>query len=564
VPPGEAQAREAEAVARALADPATYGDAPQRVEHVQTHISHVFLVGPWVYKLKKPVTFPFLDFGTVEKRRHFCEEEVRLNRRLAAGVYLGVVPVTRAHDGRLRLDGEGRVVDHVVWMRRLPRERLLPALLDAGAVGGEAMDALAARLAAFHAAATADAEVAAHGAPERLAAAWAENLADAAPFAGDLLAAEDLEILADFGPRFVRTHDTLLRARQQRGRIREGHGDLHAEHVCLLAEPAAEPGLAPLPAGIYVFDCIEFSRALRCTDVAAEIAFLAMDLERRGRPDLADRFAAAYAAAADDPDVASLLPFYVCARACVRGKVEGLKAAEPEVEPAERDAARGRARRFFALAQRHAWRAAGPLVVAVAGPSGCGKSTLAALLAEATGFAHVSTDVLRRRRAGLGPTQTAAAPWGAGLYTPQARSATYAALSAEADGTLAAGRGVVVDATWMRRADRDRLAGVARARRRPLVFLDCRADEATIRARLEAREREPSVSDARWDTYVAQRRAWEPFAADEPCLAVDTGGSAAAARAAALRLLWPWAHGRAPAAAHRPSDGSGRTCSDTT
>lgn len=552
-------------VVRALADPATYGDCPASVEHIQTHISHVFLAGPWVYKLKKQVTFPFLDFGSVERRRHFCEEEVRLNRRLAPGMYLGVLPVTVEHDGRIRLDGEGRVVDHVVWMRRLPAARLLPALLRAGAVGDELMDALAARLVAFHAAAPSGPDVAAHAAPDRVAGAWEDVLADTSAFVGRLLAAEDLEVLADFGPRFVRTHETLLRARQQSGRIREGHGDLHAEHVCFLAEPATDDDRPPLAAGIYVFDCIEFSRALRCTDVAAEVAFLSMDLERLGHPDLAHRFAAAYAAGAGDHDLLRLLPFYTCARACVRGKVEGLKAGEGDVEPSEREAARGRARTFFALALRHAWQAAGPAVIACAGLSGSGKSTLAGLLAEATGFALLSSDVIRKRRAG--PTAAGVTSYGADLYTPESRSATYAALSAEAGALVSAGRGVIVDATWMRAADRDRLALEARARHRPLVYVECRADEAVIRTRLEARAQAPSVSDARWDTYLTQRREWEPFADDDARVCVDTGGGAAAARAAALRALWPQIHRHAYPRAERDqrsTGGAGLAWSDST
>jgi predicted kinase len=402
------------------------------------------------------------------------------------------------------------------------------------------MDRLAHRLVAFHAAAPSGPDVATHAAPERLVAGWHDVLDGVSGFVPRLLAAEDLEILSDFGPRFVHTHETLLRARQAGGRVREGHGDLHAEHVCVLERPGDDPAGALTP-GIYVFDCIEFSRPLRCTDVAAEIAFLSMDLERRSHRALGDRFARAYAAAANDPDVLLLLPFYVCVRACIRGKVEGLKAGEAEVDPAEREEARAHARAFFALALRYAWRAAGPAVVACAGLSGSGKSTLAQALAEATGLTVVSSDVLRK--GGRGGTAGAVAPYGAGRYTPEARGATYAALCAEADAELTAGRGVIADATWMRRADRDRLAAVARAHRRPLLFVECVAGESTIRSRLETRAQGPSLSDARWDTYVAQRREWEPLGDDEPRVIVDTGGGTSAARAAALRALWRWIHG---------------------
>jgi aminoglycoside phosphotransferase family enzyme/predicted kinase len=535
-----------EEVVRALRDPSFYPHRPARVQHVQTHISHVFLAGPHVYKLKKAVRFPFLDFSTRELRRHFCEEEVRLNRRLAAPVYLGVVRITREPGGELCLDGRGETVEHVVWMRRLPADRMLVNLLARGAASADMMEKLARRLAAFHHAAPDGPEVAAHAAPERVLSRWKDVLASAAPFAGTLLAGEDLDVLTDFGPAFLLTHQTLLAARRAAGRIREGHGDLHAEHVCFVDAPvAAGGGLAPMEPGIYVFDCIEFSQPLRCNDVAYEVAFLAMDLESLERPDLARRLVSAYAGVADDPDVSLLLPFYACHLASVRGMVEGLKAAGAGVEPADRDAAAARARRHFALALRYAWAAGGPAVIACTGLSGTGKTTLAVELAATTGFALVSTDMLRKQRAGLAPETPARATYDAGLYTEEARATTYAALVAEVESALASGRGVIADATFIRRAHRDRLAVAARRERRPCLFIECRADEQTVRARLAAREEGRSVSDARWDTYLAQRGRYEPLGHDEPHLVVDTGAAPAAMRAAAVHGLWQWRRGHA-------------------
>jgi aminoglycoside phosphotransferase family enzyme/predicted kinase len=514
------------AVVRALGDPRFYPHRPDAVEHVQTHISHVFLAGPYVYKLKKAVRFPFLDFGTAERRFHFCTEEVRLNRRLAAGVYLDVIPITRDADGALRLGGAGKAVEHVVWMRRLPADRLLVNLLATAAATDEMMDLLARTLATFHASAPSGDDVAAHAAPDSLRARWTEEAEGTAPFVGDLLAVEDHEVLADFGRTFIETHETLLRARQHGDRIREGHGDLHAEHVCFL----------PPPDGVVVFDCIEFSRAFRCNDVASEIAFLAMDLESRDRPDLARRFVAAYAEAAVDPLVSVLLPFYGCYRAGVRGKVEGLASRAADVEPASRDAAAERARGHFALAVRYAWSVGGPAVVACCGLAGTGKTTLARELARTTGFVWTGSDAIRKQQG----DRPAVSPYGVGPYDAAAREAVYEALSAEADAALAAGRGIVADATFIRAKDRDRLAAVAAARRCPFVFVECRADERIVRERLEARQSTASLSDARWDTYVAQRTEWEPFGPDEPHFAVDTGGPLVPARTAAIRRLWPW------------------------
>ena len=537
-------------VVHALEHADFYPHRPAAVEHVQTHISHVFLAGPYVYKLKKAVRFSFLDFSTAAQREHFCREELRLNARLCPSVYLDVVPITRDAEGRLALGGAGEVVEHVVWMRRLPAGRMLTTLVAHDAVTPGMIEALATTLATFHAAAPTGPEIAKHAEPERLEARWTENIRGAEAFAGGLLAAEDHAVLADFGPTFVRTHETLLRARQQAGRIREGHGDLHAEHVCFVDAPAAGAGdREPLAAGIYIFDCIEFSRPFRCNDVACEIAFLAMDLERLERPDLARHLVAAYATAADDPLVDTLFPFYGSYLASVRGKVEALESIAADVEPSDRVAAEAVARRHFALAVRYAWQAAGPAVIACCGLSGSGKTTLAVELAARTGFALLGTDTIRRRLAGVASgsaTAGGAAAYGAGRYTATAREAVYQTLCAEADAALAAGRGVIADATFIRAADRERLALIARRHRLPCIFVECQARAEAVRSRLEARDRTPSISDARWDTYVAQRAQFEPFAATEPHMVVETSGSPDAVRADALRRLWEWRHGRLP------------------
>ena len=524
------------ALVRALADPAFYPHRPPRVEHVQTHISHVFLAGPYVYKLKKAVRFPFVDASTAARRGSLCEEELRLNWRLAVPIYLGVLPVTRERDGRLALGGNGAVVDRVVWMRRLPAERMLDRLVEDGAADAGMLGRLARLLADFHARAPDGPAVAAHATPEAVLGAWRQVLALAAPLVGGALPVATHSILASFGPAFLAQHDPLLRRRHAAGhRIREGHGDLRAEHVCIIDTPVpAAPPHAPIAPGIYVVDCVEFSHALRCNDVASEVAFLTMDLERLGRPDLAGAFVDAYVAASGDRELRTLLPFYCVYRACVRGAVEGLKAAEPEVKSGDRLAAVARARQYFALALRYAWRAQGPAVIACCGLSGSGKSALAAALAEATGFVHLSSDLIRRQGAPCGSP----APYGTGLYAPAARAAVYARLCDEAEEALAAGRGVVADASFIRSGDRHAIAAAAARRGRPALFLDCQADPETIRRRLDARSGGPS--DARWTTYLEQCAEREAFGPAESHRGVDTGGDLDAALEDTLPVLWRW------------------------
>jgi aminoglycoside phosphotransferase family enzyme/predicted kinase len=495
-------------VIEAMRAPGFYPTRPTAVELVQTHISYVFLLGSRVYKVKKPVRFAFLDFSTLERRRHFCHEEVRLNRRLARGVYLGVRAIV-ARDGGFALDADDApdAVEYAVEMCRLPANRVLAHLVDSGAATPALIDQIAERLVAFHAEADAGPAIAAAGDPATVARLMDEDFAEVAALHGDTIAAADDRAIQEWCHAGLRRHDALLRRRQAEGRVRDGHGDLHAEHVYCRSEQILQ-----------IVDCIEFNPAFRHRDVAADLAFLAMDLEYRGHPELAARLVATYAARSGDAELPALVPLFACHRAYIRGKVDSLKSREAEVDPADRAAARDSAVRHFALARRYTWSDVRALVV-VTGLSGSGKSTIAAALAERTGFLHVNSDRTRKRLAGLAPT----ARGGAELYTPQRNAATHAAMYTAVGEALAAGHGVVLDATFQRRAHRDQAAAVAAAAGVPLLFVECRADDAVIRQRLAERAaRDDDPSDADWEVYRRQRRFYEPLAADEPHLTIDT------------------------------------------
>lgn len=503
-------------VVAAMLAPGFYPAPPDRVTLLQTHISYVLLAGADVYKLKKPVRFAFLDFSTLERRRHFCHEEVRLNRRLAGDVYRGVLAIVpRAGGFALAPADAAGAVEYAVHMRRLPAERALARMLDAGTVTPALIDHIAARLAAFHADADAGPDIARGGDPAEIGRLMDEDFTEVVALHGDTISAADDAAIQQWCHARLRALDALLRRRQATGRIRDGHGDLHAEHIYCLDE------------GLVIVDCIEFNPGFRHRDVAADVAFLAMDLDYHGHPELAARLVAAYAARAGDPDLLALVPFYACQRAYIRGKVDSLKSREPEVDAADAAAARASAARHFALAGRYTWSNARALVV-VCGLSGSGKSTVAAALAARTGFAHVNSDRTRKQLAGLAPTDRG----GPELYTPERSAATYAALYAAAEGYLAAGHGVILDGTFQRRIDRDRAGAVADAAGAPVVFVECRADDAEIRRRLAARAaRADDPSDADWTIYCQQRDRYEPLAADEPHLTVDTARSAQEVRA---------------------------------
>jgi hypothetical protein len=497
----------------AMLRPEFYPHRPAAVELVQTHISYVLLAGDQVYKVKKPVRFSFLDFSTLERRRHFCHEEVRLNRRLAPGVYRGVVAIVR--DGetfRLAPDAAAAAVEYAVHMRRLPAGRTLDQLLEHDQVIPEMMDALAIRLADFHRAADASPAVTANGDPAAITRILEDNFANARRFRDVTIPAADDDAIQAFTRAFLRNHDALFRRRQVEQRIRDGHGDLHSEHICF-------------DDGVVIYDCIEFNPAFRYCDVASDVAFLAMDLAYHDRPDLAERLVMRYAAHAGDGDLRRLVPFYACYRAYVRGKVDSLKSVEEEVVLPERAAASSSARRHFALAYRFTW-AYRPCLVVLMGLSGTGKSAIAEALRVRTGLVHLNSDVIRKQLAGLAPTARApSAGYEAGLYSPDMSARTYQTMFAAAAARLAEGHGVILDATFQLRQGRDTARGLAQQHRVPFLLIECRCSDDEVRRRLHQRaQRGTSESDADWNVFLEQRRRFEAFDSGEDAdhLVVDT------------------------------------------
>jgi hypothetical protein len=336
--------------------------------------------------------------------------------------------------------------------------------------------------------------------PEFVKKLWTENLTDVEPFLDGLMSADAFHAIEEFGIEFVESRKELFARRAAEGWIRDVHGDLHCEHVCFA------------PEGIQIFDCIEFSAKFRCCDIAAEIAFLLMDLEARGAAALAGDFLGRYLELMDDEDLTRLLPFYKCYRALVRGKVEALRSRSAE------------ASRYFQSAARATWDAVKPFLLVVGGLTGSGKSTLARDLGARLGMPVISSDAVRKTLAGAVGKQAAA--FGAGIYTPAMTERTYGEMALEAEKEVAAGKGAILDATFIRRAERERIARLAEKHRVPLAVVLCRASEETVRTRLARRAAEGrDLSDGRWEIYVEQKEKFEPFEEIPATLELDTEGS---------------------------------------
>ena len=480
----------------ALMDLAAFPYRPSAVELRETHISWVFLAGEHVYKVKKPVRFPFLDYGSVARRRACCAEELRLGRRFAPSVYCGVVAlVPHGPDGlRVAPECDPRAVEYAVEMRRYAEADTLRARLDVGAAAPQDLVAIGRAIAGLHAAAPADGGAPLADVVEETLASLAAAGASAARLDG--LARFCRAALAGFAPE--------LASRTARGLVRDGHGDLRAEHVLLGAR-------------IEAVDALEFDRALRVADVAYDLAFLAMDVARSD-DELAAALVRGYRAAGGDPGSDGLVAFLCALRALVRAKVDLLRAGQLSGAAADERRARGLA--LMTVAERFAWRVRLPAVVCVSGLAASGKSTVAEALAAAAGRPVLSSDRIRKLRAGIDPL-THAAPE---AYGDSQSRAVYGELAQRAAEGVRRDGGAIVDATFRRPADAAAFAGGSRAAGRA-AWVVCEAPPAVLleRARLRASWRD-SVSDAGPEIVAAElaRHPGRFQAPAEPLVRLDT------------------------------------------
>lgn len=489
-----------------LGAPASHAGADQ-VEIITTHASMIFLAGDRAYKLKRAVTYSFLDYATLDQREAACRAELALNRRTAPSLYLDVRAIRRRADGRLGWDGEGGAVDWVVEMVRFPQQALFSHLVETGDLTLPLMRATADAIAAFHQSAEA---TSAFGGAEGIAAVirindenMREVLPPSVPLAG-------IDRLAGAVAVAFERHRSLLEARRIAGKVRHCHGDLHLGNIALIDN---RPTL---------FDGIEFSDIIACTDVLYDLAFLLMDLVHRGQVDLANIVFNRYLDRADEADGLALLPLFLSLRAGVRAHVTA-RAALPKPSP---DAVA-----YFARAEA-LLRSVPPRLIAIGGLSGTGKSTLAAALAagvgQAPGARLLRSDVLRKRHFGLAPEQKLPAA----AYQPEINDVIYRALMDATRRALVAGYSVILDAVAAQPGEREAFAALAAAAGVPFTGLWLEADPAVLQARLEQRRNDASDADVavlrRQLDYDLGPLAWHRL---------DAGGDPAEVAAAARQVL---------------------------
>ncbi len=479
-----------------LRDRASYPHGPDEIREVHTHASLVFIVPPFVYKIKKPVNFGFLDFSTLEKRRHFCEREVALNSRLAPGIYLGVEAITRQGDG-FAFGGEGPAIEYAIRMIRMDPEGFLDVRLENGTAGEAEMERVAGTLAEFYQSQKPDPEIAEWGTIEKLRISTDENFSQTGSFIGTTLSQAAFDAIRAFTNGCYEGRRELFRQRVEQGWIRDCHGDLHLDHI------------HPTDDALHIYDCIEFNDRFRHLDVASDVAFLAMDLDYHGRPDLGSFVVRRVAGLLGNPEMAALMDFYQCYRAYVRGKVESLHSVVELADDGERAAAAANARRYFQLALQYAVCGSRPLALVFMGRVASGKSALAGRMARELGWRLLSSDERRKTLAGVPPHQRGDAASRAFLYSSIMTGRTYDSIIRDALESLRGGHGVILDATFSNRALRKTLQDTLADYQ--VHWIVTQVDDATARERLRLREQQSDVvSDARREDQEFLDSAFDP------------------------------------------------------
>jgi aminoglycoside phosphotransferase family enzyme/predicted kinase len=496
---------------RALSSLKAYPHAPPSVEVNETHASWLFFTGQFVYKVKKPVNYGFLDFTTLEKRKTYCYKEVQLNRRISPDVYLGVVEICLSN-GKYVVEGPGQIVEYAVKMLQLPRERVLQRLIQEHKVSVEDVKRIARKIATFHKLAATSAEITRLGGYQPLCQNIRENFFQTSPYIGRTISRPQYTDLKAYSEAFLeRTRDAFLK-RESDGWVRDCHGDLHTAQIFLTN-------------GIHIIDCIEFNERFRYSDVGLDIAFLAMDLDYHSRPDLSRTLIDEYTRELGDNDLYSFLDFYKAYRAYVRGKVISFTQDSPTLSPDEKTKAQKTARSYFDLAQSYIRPLKTHTLFVFTGLMGTGKTTVAQKLSQIWGAQLVSSDIIRKELAGFPADEKRYVPFGTGIYSPEFTNLTYTHMLQIAKSLLESGSSVILDASFSKAEHRRLALNLATQSGVPALFIHCVAAKEYVMKRLKTREELiTATSDGRRELYDRQAQAYEPLneAPPEVLITVDT------------------------------------------
>ena len=496
---------------QAMENPNFYPHSVSALEQKETHISHVFLTGDYVYKIKKPVNLDFLDFTTLEKRYFYCHQEVILNKRLSHNVYLGVVPIT-FKDGKYYMAGPGIPVEYAVKMQQLPEDRSMLHLLKRKKIDRRLVKELVVILAKFYSQGPSVEHIHSSGAWKTILANCEENFRQTIMFAGKILDERKFQIVRSATLSFLHRKKELFDNRTKRKKIQDCHGDLRTGHIYFTDE------------GIQIIDCIEFNERFRFQDVTSDLAFLAMDLDYEGFPQITNYLLDDYAKQTEDPDVFVLIDFYKCYRAFVRCKVNCIRLQEEDLGKKEKAKLLKETNKYLDLAYQYTVQFTRPTLWVVCGMPGSGKSTISRDLSRVFGIKALQSDVIRKELYGLKPDDLSDMSFETGIYSKGASSLTYGRLLLLAQEEIDQGRSIILDATYSKQHDRSEAIRMAKDNEANIVFVECVLKENVIKERLLKRETGYPVSDARYHHYEDLKKRFEPLneLGDEMHIRVDT------------------------------------------
>lgn len=477
----------------------------------QTHISSVILAGPYVYKIKKPVDLGFLDFTTLEKRKYYCSQEIKLNNRLSRNVYMELMPITQ-NDRTYELNASGSVVEYAVVMHRLNDNEAMDQQLKQGLISKKDILNLAGVLVSFYSQTSVTETIHIAEAAQIAGQPAIENFKALDTFVGTFVDREKFNFVSQVTHDFLKKHHNLFALRVQDSKIRDCHGDLRTDHIYFTN------------GGIQIIDCIEFSDQLRCQDIISDLAFLIMDLEAIGALPEAQALLDFYIKQSKDFGAVALLDFYRCYRAMVRCKVCCLTLRQTDPRSERHVQLAENAEKYLSMAHAYAAAFSSPVVWAVCGLPASGKSTVARQLAGLFDLKWLRSDEIRKKIFGDIHAPTCKKPFGEGLYSSEATARTYDRMISLAGNHLSAGKGVVLDATFSTTQWREAVIQMAGRYRANLIFVECKAPEATLASRLKKRDIERCLSDARIEHLTEFKSRFEPLILPEDILhiAVNT------------------------------------------
>jgi len=496
-----------------LKQPSFYGPNIESVNLLQTHISFVALTGKYAYKIKKPVNFGFLDFSTLEKRKFFCDEEIRLNQRLCPEIYIEVLPITKKNN-IIELNGKGPVVDYALKMKEFPQNRIMTYLLKKGEIKEETIEQICTIMINFYNSQERSDEIDKFGKVEAVRKNIEENFEQTKSVVDIAITKENYKFIQDVSNVFFDKKKNVFQQRINQGFIHDCHGDLHSGNIVVSDK-------------IYIFDCIEFNKRFRFCDVASDLSFLAMDLDYLNYPFLSSYLINNYVEKSNDKGIFKVLNFYKSYRAYVRGKVNGFRLNDPTIDQKEKRQIIETVKKYFDLSHYYAslfsldLNTRKTLLIMVSGLTGTGKSTLALKLAVDYHAQPINTDIVRKELEGIDKFERHHDKIDTGLYAPEKIDYTYEKVIEKAAKLLKKEENVVLDATFQKKKYRDMVKNVAKENNAFLIPIHCTCPDNVVKKWLEERLKKKTVSDGRWEIYQNQKNTFEPYSSEENPFEID-------------------------------------------